>query len=44
MNKLNTATIAGRIKKRTHNNSRYGRVGGTEHNKIVILWNISHLT
>jgi len=37
MNELNTDTIAGRIKKKTHNNSRYGRVGGTEHNKIVML-------
>ena len=33
MTELNTDTIAGRIKRRTLDNARIGRVGGTEHKK-----------
>jgi hypothetical protein len=35
MTELNTDTIAGRIKRRTLDNARIGRVGGTEHKKKV---------
>jgi len=37
MTELNTETIAGRIKRRAHENARSGRVGGTDHQKKIML-------